>query len=156
MVKLLFLDVCGPSLDLAIVHRGDVSRNRGRLQRWWQPATILITPVFRTTPVSGFAVKSLLIDKVRKPSGVSRQLQHSDISSLESNTNMSAHKFAPAAPPGLSSLSVPSGAPRYWHWRSNRPCRRPEPVPCRRRRSEPETNYKLPRPFVSCYVPPAK
>src|ERR1700722_5966779 len=42
--------------------------------------TILITPVLRVTPVSGLLVKSEFTDRVRRPSGLRKQLQHSLIS----------------------------------------------------------------------------
>src|ERR1700722_6209151 len=61
--------------------------------------TIFTRPVLRTTPVSGLPVKSVLTDRVRRPSGVSRQLQHSVSSCSGSKTNKLAQTL-PAAVPG--------------------------------------------------------
>src|SRR5579862_2385311 len=74
-------------------------------------ATILITPVVRTTPVNGFEVRFALTDRVRRPSGVSKQLQHSDNSSYASKMKISAQRLEYPAAPSLSSLRVASGAP---------------------------------------------
>src|SRR5215467_2799862 len=75
--------------------------------------TTLITPELNVTPVSGLLVRSTLTDRVRKPSGVSKQLQHSLSSCAVSNTKMAAHTlgFTPVKVPGLSNRTVPSGAP---------------------------------------------
>src|SRR5271165_2009212 len=72
--------------------------------------TILISPVVRVTPVSGFLVRSVLTERVPRPSGVCRQLQHSDSSWYGSNTKIDAQTF-PAAVPGFVMRTVPSGAP---------------------------------------------
>src|SRR5580692_6568183 len=67
--------------------------------------TILTTPV-----VSALPVRLVLTDRVRRPSGLTKQLQHSVSSWLGSNTKIAAHRFAPAVP-GLVMRRVPSGAP---------------------------------------------
>src|SRR5580698_10740925 len=72
--------------------------------------TILIAPVARVLPVRGLLVRSLLIERVRSPSGLTKQLQHSVSSWKESNTKMLAQTL-PAAVPGLMMRTVPSGAP---------------------------------------------
>src|SRR5215467_497514 len=73
--------------------------------------TTLITPVVSVTPVNGLPVTSLLIESVRRPSGVRRQLQHSLISCSGSNTKMLAQILPPAYVPGSVRRRVPSGAP---------------------------------------------
>jgi len=72
--------------------------------------TIAITPVESRVPLAGLPVTSVFTDRVSKPSGVVRQLQHSDSSSLASKTKMSAQRLPPDTP-GLSMRRVPSGAP---------------------------------------------
>src|SRR5579872_920555 len=82
--------------------------------------TILITPFCKVTPVSGLLVRSVFTERVRRPSGVSRQPQHSDISWKGSNTAIYAQTLAGTWPllpptfwavPGLVIRNVASGAP---------------------------------------------
>lgn len=72
--------------------------------------TNLIRPVLRVTPVSGLLVMSLFTERVRRPSGVSKQLQHSLNSWFGSKTKRLAQTL-PDPVPGLSMRTVASGAP---------------------------------------------
>src|ERR1700722_2840245 len=74
---------------------------------------ILIRPVVNVTPVKGLPVRSVLTERVAKPSGVFRQPQHSAISCCGSNTKM-YEQILPVAVPGSVTRSVPSGAPAVW------------------------------------------
>src|SRR5271165_1797034 len=73
--------------------------------------TTLIRPVLRVTPVNGLLVRSVLTERVRRPSGVNRQLQHSLSSWYGSNTKMLAQMLPLAYVPGSVMRNVPSGAP---------------------------------------------
>src|SRR5579863_3121462 len=92
---------------LTVVGSGQVFPDRGQVE------TILTTPVLRVTPVSGLLVRSASTERVRRPSGVSKQLQHSLISCIGSNTKMLAQTLPLPLVfvPGLLKRTVASGAP---------------------------------------------
>src|SRR5271166_1093318 len=73
--------------------------------------TIAITPFAWTTPVSGLLFRSFEIERVRRPSGVVRQPQHSFSCWSLANTYTRAHRLPSPAVPGLVIRTVPSGAP---------------------------------------------
>src|SRR5579872_1713240 len=92
---------------------GKTAVGSGQLLPFGTVETILIVPVVSVTPVSGLLVRSISTERVRRPSGVSKQLQHSLISCIGSNTKMLAQTFPelPVFVPGLLRRTFASGAP---------------------------------------------
>src|SRR5271166_4724681 len=74
------------------------------------PETILMSPVLTMIPINGLLVRSFVTEKVRRPSGVVMQPQHSSNCWSLSNTYTKAHRL-PLDVPGLVTRTVASGAP---------------------------------------------